>query len=118
LRLAAFDPCWPEELHAAGQLLDYWTHAAGLLPIEDYPLCQSLIHETFIGWKKIREWGEANPAIIAEFLAYLPANGAVKSLDFARERPRGKWWGWKVEKVALEYLYYKGAVIVASRQGF
>jgi len=117
-RVGAFNPRWLEELRTEGRLFEYWAHAACLLPIEDYPLYRSLMREKFMGWKNIREWGEANPAIIADILAHLRANGAVKSSDFPREGPRGKWWDWKVEKVALEYLYYKGDVMVASRQGF
>ena len=117
-RLGAYEPSWLEELHAEGALFEYWAHAACLLPIEDYPLYRSLMRENFLGWDNIREWGEANPAIIADILAHLRANGAVKSSDFAREGPRGKWWDWKVEKVALEYLYYRGDVMIACRQGF
>ncbi len=117
-RLGAFDPRWLEELHAEGSLFEYWAHAACLLPIEDYPLYRSLMRQNFIGWDNIREWGETHPDIIAEILAHLKANGAVKSSDFAREGPRGKWWDWKVEKVALEYLYYQGDVMIACRQGF
>jgi len=117
-RLGAFDPSWLEELHAEGALFEYWAHAVCLLPIEDYPLYRSLMREKFIGWENIRAWGEAHPEIVSEMLAHLRENGAVKSSDFAREGPRGKWWDWKVEKVALEYLYYKGDVMVACRQGF
>lgn len=117
-RLGAFEPRWLEELHMEGALFEFWAHAACLLPIEDYPLYRSLMRQQFIGWENIRQWGEANPAVIADILAHLRANGAVKSSDFAREGPRGKWWDWKVEKVALEYLYYKGDVMIASRRGF
>ena len=117
-RLGAFHPRWLDELHAEGALFEFWAHAACLLPIEDYPLYRSLMREKFIGWENIRAWGEAHPEIVSEMLAHLRENGAVKSSDFAREGPRGKWWDWKVEKVALEYLYYKGYVMVACRQGF
>ena len=117
-RLGAFHPRWLDELHAEGALFEFWAHAACLLPIEDYPLYRSLMREKFIGWENIRAWGEAHPEIVSEMLAHLRENGAVKSSDFAREGPRGKWWDWKVEKVALEYLYYKGDVMVACRQGF
>ena len=117
-RLGAFHSRWLDELHAEGALFEFWAHAACLLPIEDYPLYRSLMREKFIGWENIRAWGEAHPEIVSEMLAHLRQNGAVKSSDFAREGPRGKWWDWKVEKVALEYLYYKGDVMVACRQGF
>ena len=117
-RIGAFDLRGLEELHAEGALFEYWAHAACYLPIEDYPLYRSLMRKNFVGWDNIRAWGEAHPEIVTGILAHLRENGAVKSSDFAREGQRGAWWDWKAEKVALEYLYFRGDVMIACRRGF
>src|SRR5215213_11599653 len=37
-RLGDYDPHWLDELLEEGALFEYWSHAACILPIEDYPL--------------------------------------------------------------------------------
>jgi len=117
-RLGSFNPAWLEQLHQQGQLFEYFAHAVCLLPIEDYPLYRAVMLHKFQGWKNIRDWGEEHQPLVAEILELIRANGAVKSAEFKREGSRGAWWDWKVEKVALEYLYYRGDLMIAERQGF
>ncbi|MFZ3071589.1 MAG: crosslink repair DNA glycosylase YcaQ family protein, partial [Anaerolineaceae bacterium] len=117
-RLGSFNPRWLDELHAEGALFEYLAHAACYLPIADYPIYRSLMQQKFMGWKNIQQWGEEHQIIVEEILAYIRANGAVKSADFKSKESRGAWWDWKVEKVALEYLYYRGDLMIARRQGF
>ncbi|MFZ3150770.1 MAG: crosslink repair DNA glycosylase YcaQ family protein [Anaerolineaceae bacterium] len=117
-RLGSFDPSWLDELHTEGALFEYLAHAACYLPIEDYPIYRSVMQQKFMGWKNIQAWGEQNQSTVNEILEYIQHNGAVKSADFKNGESRGGWWNWKVEKVALEYLYYRGDLMIARRQGF
>lgn len=117
-RLGSYQTNWLEELHAEGQLFEYFSHAVCLLPIEDYPLFRSLMLEKFIGWDNIRDWGEKNSDTLEQILSHIHQNGAVRSSDFESKQSRGKWWDWKVEKVALEHLYYRGDLMIARRESF
>ena len=117
-RLGSFDPSWLDELHSEGALFEYLAHAACYLPIEDYPIYRSIMQQKFMGWKNIQTWGEQNQSTVNEILDYIQHNGAVKSADFKNGGSRGGWWDWKVEKAALEYLYYRGDLMIARRQGF
>ena len=117
-RLGSYQINWLEELHADGQLFEYFSHAVCLLPIEDYPLFRALMLEKFIGWDNIRDWGKENAATLEEILGHIRQNGAVRSSDFESKESRGKWWDWKVEKVALEHLYYRGDLMIARRESF
>ena len=117
-RLGNYPTTWLDELHTEGQLFEYFAHAICLLPIEDYPLFRALMLEKFIGWKNIRDWGNKNAAILDEILNHIYNNGAVRSSDFENKQSRGKWWDWKVEKVALEHLYYRGDLMIARRESF
>ena len=117
-RLGSYQTKWLDELHAEGQLFEYFSHAVCLLPIEDYPLFRSLMRERFVGWDNIRDWGNNNAAILDQILTHIHQNGAVRSSDFESKESRGKWWDWKVEKVALEHLYYRGDLMIARRESF
>jgi len=117
-RLGDYDTSWLEELHAEGRLFEYFSHGVSLLPIEDYPLFRSLMMERFIGWDNIRDWGEKNKDTIEEILQHVRENGEVKSADFENKNSRGAWWDWKIEKVALEHLYYRGDLMIARREKF
>ncbi|HYO14534.1 MAG TPA: crosslink repair DNA glycosylase YcaQ family protein, partial [Thermoanaerobaculia bacterium] len=56
----------------------------------------------------------------AHVRARLAADGPHLALSFAQERPEGsgKWWGWKPQKAALEFLWWTGEVAVAGRVNF
>ncbi len=117
-RLGVYQTNWLEELHAEGQLFEYFAHAVCLLPIEDYPLFRALMQKRFVGWDNIRDWGEKNADTLEQILAHIHQNGAVRSSDFESKESRGAWWDWKVEKVALEHLYYRGDLMIARRESF
>lgn len=117
-RLGNYEPSWLEALHAEGKLFEYFSHGVSLLPIEDYPLFRSLMMEKFVGWDNICDWGENNKDTVEEILQHIRENGEVRSADFDNKNSRGAWWDWKVEKIALEHLYYRGDLMIARREKF
>ena len=117
-RLGDFDPTWLEELHAEGLLFEYFSHGVSLMPIEDYPISRALMIRKFMGWGNIRDWGEKNQHVLNNILEHIHANGEVRSADFERKQSRGKWWDWKIEKIALEHLYYRGDLMISRREKF
>jgi hypothetical protein len=117
-RLGDYDPTWLEELHAEGKLFEYYSHGVSLMPIEDYPLSRSMMLTKFIGWDNINDWAEKNGEIVEKVLQHIRENGEVRSADFENKRSRGAWWDWKVEKVALEHLYYRGELMISRRDKF
>ncbi len=117
-RLGNYETFWLEELHAEGRLFEYFSHGVSLLPVEDYPLFRSMMMERYVGWDNIREWGEKNKDIVDEILRYIRENGEVRSADFENKQSHRQWWDWKVEKVALEHLYYRGDLMIARREKF
>lgn len=117
-RLGQYDPTWLEEHHAEGALFEYWAHAACFIPIEDYPLYRRIMLDEIGGWDNYRNWAKENPRLVQGVKAYIQENGAVKSADFKRPNKGGTWWDWKAEKVALEYLFSQGDLMIARREGF
>ncbi len=112
-RLGAYTPQWLDELLAEGALFEYWSHAACLLPIEDYGLYRRTMQE---GRERDRAWLDAHPDERRRVLERLHAQGEVRAAEFVRTEGRSSgWWDRKPEKLALECLFSLGEVMIARR---
>jgi uncharacterized protein len=112
-RLGPYEPRWLDELLAEGSLFEYWSHAASLIPIEDYGLYRRFMLD---GREKTRAWMTAHPEEIGRVLAHVRESGPVRSAEFARTDGRaGGWWEWKPEKRALEHLFAAGELMISRR---
>lgn len=117
-RLGSYPPAWLDEHHAEGHLFEYWAHAACFLPIEDYPVYRRMMLDDRVGWDNIKQWAGENEQILKDVLDYIRINGPVKSSDFKSDHKGGGWWNWKSEKVALEYLFTRGDLMILRREKF
>lgn len=116
-RLGDYQPRWLDDLLAEGRLFEYWSHAACFLPIEDYPLYHA--GSWIVDRNKPRKWLDEHPAVTETVLNHIRANGGARSSDFERtDGQKGGWWNWKEEKIALEYLFYAGDLMVRKRHNF
>ena len=112
-RLGHYEPRWLDELLAEGALFEYWSHAASLIPIEDYGLYRRLMLE---GSEKTRAWFSTHPDEAGRVLARVREGGPVRSAEFERTDGRaGGWWEWKPEKRALEHLFAAGELMISRR---
>ena len=113
-RLGRYEPRWLDELLAGGALFEYWSHAASLIPIEDYGLYRRLMLEG--SDKKTRAWFSAHPEEVGRVLTRIREGGEVRSADFERTDGRAAgWWEWKSEKRALEHLFAAGELMISRR---
>ncbi|MHA1505391.1 MAG: DNA glycosylase AlkZ-like family protein, partial [Candidatus Heimdallarchaeota archaeon] len=100
-------------------LFEYWSHAICLLPIEEYPFylwkMNYLEKNPESWWKK---WIVDNKETAKNIYDYVRKNGPTSSSDFKRESKVTGWWDWKKEKMALEYLFNKGKLMISYRKGF
>ncbi len=100
-------------------LFEYWSHAICLLPIEEYPFylwkMNYLEKNPESWWKK---WIVDNKETAKNIYDYVRKNGPTSSSDFKRESKATGWWDWKKEKMALEYLFNKGKLMISYRKGF
>lgn len=120
-RIGAYPMTWLTDLLAERQLFEYWSHAACFLPIEDYPSYRPGMHRRRAEHFPNGEWTSRHLSydVIQGVLAHIRENGEVRSSDFERtDGQKGTWWNWKAEKLALEYLFTFGEVMVARREGF
>jgi len=103
-------------------LFENWTHDAAVIPTEWAPAWRhrfvqyrSLRRERMARHSGARSFG----ALCGQVRRRIAREGPLASSDF--ESPasgNGGWWQWKPAKVALEYLWRTGGLVVASRERF
>lgn len=117
-RLGDYDPDWLDELHASGQLFEYYAHALCYIPIEDYPVFRGRMlndHRTGNGWM---EWANAHPKVIQRVRSVVEENGPLSSSDFDSPTITDGWGDVKQEKRALSHMFSTGELMVAYRKKF
>src|SRR3954452_4788668 len=104
------------------ELFEYWGHEASLLPVALHPLLRWRMERARNleeGWGGILRAMRERPEFVAEVLRMVQELGPVSAGDLREgERKKGTWWSWDDTKVALEYLFWSGQVMTATRRSF
>jgi len=123
-RLGNYDPADFDALCSSldRRLFEGWQHAACIIPLTEYR-CQ-MPHQRnlrehpsnwYARWLEETHHAEMLPLVLER----IQREGALKVSDFERgDHPAGAWWNWRPAKVALEYLYAFGDLLVAGRDKF
>lgn len=118
-RVGNYPRAWLDDLLEKKHLIEYWSHAACLIPVEDLPLYQWKMEKWKQDWGDPDSWLGKNLLFAKNLLEYIEKNGPVKSSDFKRsDGVKGTWWDWKAEKIALEQLFRTGELMVSRREKF
>jgi uncharacterized protein YcaQ len=115
-RIPGYDSDHLSELEAEPRrIIEYWSHAAAYIPIEDYRYCIPRM-------ERIRaeghEWFRAEKKSVALVRRRIRAEGPMRAQDFEGAKGREGWWDWKPAKRALEYLFHSGELVAVGRRGF
>jgi uncharacterized protein YcaQ len=123
-RLGAYDDALLDEvLYPRRLTFEYWSHAASIVPMSDYPHYRAAMLRATDGalWGEYRHWRDEHPDVIQRTLEAIRERGPLGSADF--ERPanatRTKPWDWygpKESRVALDVLWMTGEIMVHSRR--
>ncbi|RUO29742.1 winged helix-turn-helix domain-containing protein [Aliidiomarina sedimenti] len=116
-RVPGFTPSMTNQMLRAGDIFEYWSHAAAFLPIEDFRFSLPYKHAIKSGQT---HWNR-NPdhKLMSELLARITSDGPLRSRDLENNATkRAGWWDWKPAKKALEQLYMQGDLMVSDREGF
>ena len=102
-------------------IFEYWGHAMSYLPMTDYRFAlprMKNFENPSNGWAK-RQY-EKSKDILESVLTRIREEGPLSSLDFehTENNKGGTWWDWKPAKIALEYLFWRGDLMIAERQQF
>ena len=106
-----------------GKLIEYWAHAAALVPVEFFPYFRR--HMARYADPEQTEWGRwasANRPLIDQVVSTIEERGPLTTRAFERpegtERAPWAWFGGKPAKQALDYLWTRGDLVILRRQGF
>jgi len=116
-RVPQFKPDMTNQMLLDGDIFEYWSHAAALLPIADYRF--SLPYKHAIKSGQTHWYKTPDKKLMEELLARITIDGPLRSRDVETStKKRAGWWDWKPAKKALEQMYMQGDLMVSNREGF
>ncbi|MEH6376185.1 crosslink repair DNA glycosylase YcaQ family protein [Streptomyces sp. KLMMK] len=117
-RLGAVGRGAVEEAYWSGDhAFEYWSHAACILPVEEWPLFafrrrafQARGHR----WH-VMEDAERSCAAVRD---RLKADGPLTATELGGAKNGGEWYDWSETKIAVEWLLDTGEVVCTRRRGW
>ena len=103
---------------APRRLFEYWGHVASFNRVDLQPSLRFRMASAQGVWGGVRRLSEEHPKFIDWVLSEVVERGPLTARDIETDLPRetGNWgWNWSQVKIALEWLFYIGAVTVARR---
>ncbi|MFF7654303.1 winged helix-turn-helix domain-containing protein [Streptomyces sp. NPDC007983] len=94
---------------------EYWSHAACVLPIEEWP------HFAFRrrAYRARPHWHHELPdGTYEKVVAQLRAEGPLTATELGGAKNGGLWWDWSAVKVAVERALMYGEVVCVERRGW
>ena len=108
---------WLDELQADGRIFEFWTYAAGYIPMRDFRFSLPL-KESFLSKRKPLTQAEEN--LMKTVLDRISREGPLMARDFENDRltKSSGWWDWRPSKLALERLHLDGRLMTTRRKDF
>ena len=101
----------------ASSTFEYWSHAACVLPLEDWPaygVTRRSRRARGKRWHTLEDHDKSS----AEVLARLRADGPLTANELGGAKKGGPWWDWSETKIAAEWLLDIGELVCRERRGF
>jgi len=126
-RLGPYDKRLLDRIAAHGdgrvdrRLIEYWAHEASLIPVESHRLFHWRMDERQRIWAGMRRVLTEHQDLIEETLALVREQGPIRARDTGHQRKNpvaGEMWNWHEGKVALEALFFTGAIGASRRINF
>jgi uncharacterized protein YcaQ len=116
-RVPDYKPEWTDQLQADGKIFEFWTYAAGYIPIHDFRFSLP-VKESFLARRKALTQAEDN--LMKKILDRISREGPLMARDFENDRvtKSSGWWDWRPSKLALERLHFDGRLMTSRRKDF
>jgi uncharacterized protein YcaQ len=99
-------------------VFEYWAHEASFLPVRLQPYLRwRMAAAEQHAWGNMVQLQRDRPGFVAEVLERVRTEGPLKAGDLleGRRERSGDMWDWHAGKVALEWLFFTGAVTATHR---
>jgi uncharacterized protein len=104
---------------APRRMFEYWAHEASLVRVDLQPALRFRMDAPDGAWGNMKRIAREHPDIVEWVLDEVRERGPLTAREIELDVPqprREDWgWNWSVVKVALEWLFYTGAVTSARR---
>ncbi|MEU6169206.1 winged helix-turn-helix domain-containing protein [Streptomyces tanashiensis] len=108
-------PAVEEAYWTGAHAFEYWSHAACVLPVEEWP------HFAFRrrAYRDRPHWGhELSAGAYDKVIDQLRAEGPRTATELGGAKNEGEWWDWSDAKIAVERALMYGEVVVVERRGW
>lgn len=105
----------PADTPPAPHAFEYWSHAACILPVEEWP------HFAFRrrAYRARPHWNHDLPdGAYDQVLKQLRTEGPLTATDLGGAKKTSEWWDWSGTKVAVERALMYGEVVCVERRGW
>ena len=108
---------WLEKLQEEGKIFEFWTYAAGYIPMHSFRFSLP-VKESFLSRRKPLTQKEIN--LMTSVLDRISREGPLMARDFENDRvtKSSGWWDWRPSKLALERLHLDGRLISTRTKDF
>ena len=106
------------EATAAGEMFEYWCHAASHLPTTMLPLVRYRMERARRGevWEGVAETARNNRRLVSAIRRRIADEGRLVAGDVrTRTGPKGTWWDWDEGKAVLEWMFATGEITAQRR---
>lgn len=108
-------PAVEEAYWSEGHAFEYWSHAACILPVEEWPLFAFRRR----AYRDRPHWHhELSDGSYAKVIDQLRAEGPRTATELGGAKNKGEWWDWSDTKIAVERALMYGEVVVTERRGW
>jgi uncharacterized protein YcaQ len=107
-------------LWGSGEMFEYWAHMASMVPTATHRLFRWRMQQERI-WRVFQEVLDAKPDYLERVLDQVRVFGPLQTAhleDPGTKRGIDTMWNWNDGKMALEYLFIKGAITTSARPHF
>ncbi|MFF3735260.1 winged helix-turn-helix domain-containing protein [Streptomyces sp. NPDC002476] len=108
-------PAIEQAYWSGGRTFEYWSHAACILPVEEWP------HFAFRrrAYRSRSHWHHDLPDGAYEtVIKQLRTEGPLTATELGGAKNGGEWWDWSESKVAVERALMYGEVVCTERRGW
>jgi uncharacterized protein YcaQ len=102
---------------SGGHSFEYWSHAACVLPVEEWPYFAFRRRECRARGRRWHQLLDRDRAC-AVVRDRLKADGPLTTTQLGGGKNGGEWWDWSETKIAVEWLLDTGEVVCTERRGW